>query len=42
MLDKLKGIAGRFESIENELAAAGTPQARITELERQLAEKKRG
>ena len=35
MLDKLKGIAGRFEAIENELAAAGTPQARFTELARE-------
>jgi peptide chain release factor 1 len=37
MLDKLQGIAGRFEAIENELAAAGTPQARFTELARERA-----
>jgi peptide chain release factor 1 len=37
MLDKLQGIASRFEAIETELATPGTPQARFTELARERA-----
>jgi peptide chain release factor 1 len=37
MLDKLQGIAGRFDAIEAELAAPGTPPARVTELARERA-----
>jgi peptide chain release factor 1 len=35
MLDRLQGIAARFEALENELAAAGTQPQRITELARE-------
>ena len=37
MLNRLQGIAARFEALENELAAPGTQPQRITELARERA-----